>query len=77
MKGIESKSLPRGAVKVEQAAPGSTEMGGTVRTVCDVLTRVTPVDAGRAPVAVHGVLEVFVLFGSYIVVCRLFSSCTN
>jgi hypothetical protein len=31
MKGIESKSLPRGAVKVEQAAPGSTEMGGTVR----------------------------------------------
>jgi hypothetical protein len=38
MKGIESKSLPRGAVKVEQAAPGSREMGGRcARSVLNLL----------------------------------------
>jgi len=56
MKGIESKSLPRGAVKVEQARPGAGWDGARGRFVGAVLTRLTPVPwksrgCGTCPVA--------------------------
>jgi len=57
MKGIESKSLPRGSAGLSRSNRLGRELGGTVRAVgssvlylLDLLpSRGSPVDAGRAP----------------------------
>ena len=68
MKGIESKSLPRGAVKVEQAARRSW-VGRCARSVLYLLDLLPWMrDVHPWPCMVHGMV---------LVVCRLFSSWTR